>query len=154
MVKSNLRFLASHTNFSCSWIVGCNSKKEGLVTEIERNEWQRRRIKGERTYCPSVGRERISYDVRITRHDTLSSKTIRTISINYPREMWRVNGLTGSRSPLLQFPILKVMTNKEKKKKRLSIYLNSKRRHEASDVELLIDQPLKKPLGIGNATPL
>ena len=88
------------------------------MTEIERKEWQRRRTKGERTYCPSVGRDRISYDVRITGHNTLLSKTIRTISINYPREMWRVNGLTGSRSPLLQFPILKVMTNKEKEKKK------------------------------------
>ena len=69
--------------------------------------------------------------------------------------MWRVNGLIDSRSPLLQFPTLEVMTNKEekKKKKRLIIYLNSKGRHEASDVELLIIQPLKKLLHIGNATP-
>ena len=62
--------------------------------------------------------------------------------------MWRANGLTGSRSPLLQFPTLKFMTNKEEekkkkkkkqeKKKRLSIYLNSKGRYKASDVELLI----------------
>ena len=48
------------------------------------------------------------------------------------------------------------MTNKvkelEKKKKRLSIYQNSKGWHKASDVEFLIVQPLKKPLGIGNAT--
>ena len=35
----------------------------------------------------------------------------------------------------------------------MSIYLNSKRRHEASDVELLIVQPLKKLLSIGNTTP-
>ena len=42
---------------------------------------------------------------------------------------------------------------KIEKKKRLSIYLNSKGRHEASNVELLIVQPLKKPLGIGNTTP-
>ena len=47
------------------------------------------------------------------------------------------------------------MTNKknEKKKKRLSIYLKNKGRYEASDVELQIVQPLKKPLGIGNAIP-
>ena len=31
--------------------------------------------------------------------------------------------------------------------------MNSKGRHEVSDVELLIVQPFKKPLGIGNATP-
>ena len=42
---------------------------------------------------------------------------------------------------------------KKEKKKRLSIYLNNKGRHETSDVELIIVQPLKKPLGIGNATP-
>jgi len=49
------------------------------------------------------------------------------------------------------------MTNKEKKRekkyKSLSVYLNSKRKHEASDVELLKVQPLKKPLGIGNTSP-
>ena len=42
---------------------------------------------------------------------------------------------------MLQFPALEVMTNKEEKKgeeKRLSIYLNSKGRHEVSDVKLLI----------------
>ena len=31
--------------------------------------------------------------------------------------------------------------------------MNSKGRHEASDVELLIVQTLKKPLSIGNTTP-
>ena len=49
------------------------------------------------------------------------------------------------------------MTNKVKKRKKKykswSIYLNSKRRHEGSDVELLIVQLLKKSLGIGNITP-
>ena len=117
MVTSNLRFPASHTSFSCSWIVGCNSKKEGLVTETEGNEWQRRRTKGERTYRPSVGRERIARDIRITGHGTLPSKAIRTISIDHLREMWRVNRLTNSRSPMLQFFTLEVMTNKEKEKR-------------------------------------
>ena len=42
---------------------------------------------------------------------------------------------------------------REGKKKRLSIYLNSMGRHKASNVELLIIQPLKKLLGIRNATP-
>ena len=63
------------------------------------------------------------------------------ISIYHPREVWSINGLIGSKSPLLQFPTLEVMTNKEEKKgeeKRLSIYLNSKGRHEVSDVKLLI----------------
>ena len=39
------------------------------------------------------------------------------------------------------------------KKKRLNIYLSSMGRHEASDVEPLIVQPLKKPPSIGNTTP-
>ena len=74
--------------------------------------------------------------------------------VNHPRDIWRINGLTGSRSPLLQFPTLGVMTKKQKinqkkkKYKSLSIYLNSKRRHEASDVELPIVQLHKKLLGI------
>ena len=58
---------------------------------------------------------------------------------------------------LLQFPTLWVLTNKEKnrekKYKSLSIYLNSKRKHEASDVELLKVQPLKKSFSIGNTIP-
>ena len=49
------------------------------------------------------------------------------------------------------------MTNevkeKEEKKKRLSIYLSSKGRHKASDIELLIVQSLKKLLSIGNTIP-
>ena len=50
------------------------------------------------------------------------------------------------------------MTNKakekEKKKKGLSIYLNSKGRHEAGDVEFFIVQSLKEPPGVGNPIPL
>ena len=49
------------------------------------------------------------------------------------------------------------MTNKvkdkEKKKKRFSIYLNSKGRYKAGDAEFLIVQSIKEPLGVGNATP-
>ena len=52
------------------------------------------------------------------RHDTLLSKFIRAISIDCPREMWRVNGLTGSKLLLLQMSILEVMTNNEKEKRR------------------------------------
>ena len=66
----------------------------------------------------SVGRERIVYDIRITRHGTLPNKAIRAKSIDRPREMWRVNRLIGSRSPLSQFPTLEVMTNKETGKRR------------------------------------
>ena len=51
-------------------------------------------------------------------HDTLSSKAIWAISIDRPKVEWRINWLTGSRFPLLQFLTLEVMTNKERKKKR------------------------------------
>ena len=84
-------------------------------------------------------------------HGVLLSKAIWAISINHPREVWRINGLTSSKSPLLQFSTLR--SHEKKKEKRLSIYLNSKGRHEASNVELLIVQPLKKLLGIGNVAP-
>jgi len=43
----------------------------------------------------------ITYDIRITGHGMLPSKAIRAISIDRPREMWRVNELTGSRLLLL-----------------------------------------------------
>ena len=48
---------------------------------------KKRRTKGERTYRPCVGREMTAYDIRIMGHGTLSSKAIRAISINHPREM-------------------------------------------------------------------
>ena len=79
--------------------------------------------KEERTHCSSVGREGTAHDIRITRHDALSSKAIRAISIDCPRDVWRINGLTNSRSPLLQFPVSVVMTSKEKeRRKRVSAY--------------------------------
>ena len=49
------------------------------------------------------------------------------------------------------------MTNKikqkEKKKKILSIYLSSKGRHEAGDVEFFIVQSIEESSRVGNATP-
>ena len=60
----------------------------------------------------------IAHDIGIMRHGTLPSKAIRTISINCPREMWRVNKLTGNRFLLLQFSTLGVMINKVKEMKR------------------------------------
>ena len=55
------------------------------------------------------------------------------------------------------FPLIEAMTNKvkekEKKKKRLSIFLSSKGRRKAGDVEFLIIQSIKEPPGIGNAIP-
>lgn len=85
------------------------------MTETRREIWQKeKRQREERTHCLSLGRERIAHDIRITGHDTLPSKAIWVISIDHPRDMWRINGLTNSRSPLLQFPTLGVMANKEK----------------------------------------
>ena len=47
------------------------------------------------------------------------------------------------------------MTNnvKEKKKKRLSIYMSRKGSHKAVDIEFIIIQSIMEPSGIGNATP-
>ena len=61
-------------------------------------------IKGERIYCLGAGRERMAYDIRITRHGMLPNKAIRVISIDRPRKMWRVNGFTGSTPPYYNFP--------------------------------------------------
>jgi len=68
----------------------------------------------------SVGRERITHKIRVLGHDTLPSKAIQAISINLPRNMWRINGLIGSMSPLLKFLTFGVMTNKEKERERRS----------------------------------
>ena len=130
--------------------VSDRTKKREMTKEKEQSE--------RRTHRLSVRRKMIAHDIGITRHGTLSSKAIRTISTDRPREMWRVNELTGNRFLLLQFSTLGVMINKVKemkrRRRRLSIYPNNEGRHETSDVELLIVQPLKKPLGIGNTTPL
>ena len=72
----------------------------------------------ERTHCSSVGRERIAHDIRVVGHDTLPSKAIRAIGIDRPKDMWRINGLTDSRSPLSQFPALVVMTNQGRRERR------------------------------------
>ena len=63
----------------------------------------------------------IAHDIGITGHDMLSSKAIQAIGIDHPRDVWRINGLTGSRSPLLQFLALVVMTSKEKKRRRTKV---------------------------------
>ena len=84
------------------------------MTETKREIWQKEKGQREkRTHRSSVGKERIAHDIRITGHSTLLSKAIRTTSIDRPKEVRRINGLTSSRSPLLQFPTLEVMTNKK-----------------------------------------
>ena len=57
------------------------------MTKTKGDEWKRRRLKEERTYQLSVGRERIACDIRITGQGMLLSKAIKTIRIDHPREM-------------------------------------------------------------------
>ena len=45
--------------------------------------------------------KKVAYNIGIMGHDTLPSKTIRAVSIDRPREMWKVNELTCSRLLLL-----------------------------------------------------
>ena len=125
------------------------------MTKKKRENWQKEKEqREERTHRPSVGREKIAHGIRITRHIVLSSKAIRVIGIDHPRKVWRVNKLTDSRLLLLQFSTIRSCDkHKEEKKKRASIYLSSKGRHEAGDVEFLIVQPLEKPPRVGNTTP-
>jgi len=75
----------------------------------------------ERTHRSSVRREKIAHDIRIIGHNMLPNEAIQVISINRPRKMWRINGLAGRRSPLLQFPTLKVMTNQKEKREEKEI---------------------------------
>ena len=49
----------------------------------------------------------VAHDIGIMGHGALPSKAIRAISIDYPRKMWRVNGLVGSRLIVLQFSTIK-----------------------------------------------
>ena len=67
----------------------------------------------------------------------------------------------GSMGSLVEVPLIKIphisshdkQRKKEKKNKSLSIYLNSKRRYEMSDVELVIIQPFKKPFYVRSTAP-
>ena len=70
----------------------------------------------------------IAHDIRVTGHDTFPSKAIHAISIDCPRDMWRINGLTGSRSPLLQFPTLGAMTKKKERERERRRRRRSRRR--------------------------
>ena len=85
---------------------------------MTRKKKKRELEKRKRNQCLNAERERIAHDIRITRHSTLPSKAIRAISMDRPREMWRINGFTSNRFLLLQFSTLEVMTNKEKEKRR------------------------------------
>ena len=62
---------------------------------------KRERTKGKKTHRSSVRKEMIAHDIRIMGHGTLSSKAVKSISINRPKEIWRVNGLTDNRLFLL-----------------------------------------------------
>ena len=90
------------------------------MTKTKREIWQKEKGHKEikKTHRSSVRRERIAHDISIMGHGMLSSKAIWAISIDHPREVWRINWIIDSRFPLLQFLTLEVMTNKERKKKR------------------------------------
>ena len=79
---------------------------------------QKKNQKEEITHRTSVGRERIAHDIKVVGHDTFLSKAIWTIGIDHPRDIWRINGLTSSKSPLLQFPALVVSINQERRERR------------------------------------
>ena len=100
---------------------------------------KRERTKGRKNSLPECWEGKGSHDIRITRHNALSSKAIKVIGKDHPRKVWKANKLTGSRLLLLQFSTIRSHDkHKEEKKKRVSTYLSSKGRHETSDVELLI----------------
>ena len=106
-----------------------------------------------RTHHPGVWRKRVAHNIGITRHDMLSSKAIRAVSVDCPKQMWRINWLTGNKLILLHFSTIrshdKQGKGKGKKKKRLSIYLSSKGRHKAGDAEFLIVQSIKETPSVG-----
>ena len=106
---------------------------------------KRERTKGRKNSLPECWEGKGSHDIRITRHNALSSKAIKVIGKDHPRKVWKANKLTGSRLLLLQFSTIRSHDkHKEEKKKRVSTYPSSKGRHEAGDVKLLIVQPLEK----------
>ena len=53
----------------------------------------------ERTHRSSVRRESIAHNIRVIGHNMLLSKAIQAISIDHPRDIWRINEITSSRSP-------------------------------------------------------
>ena len=119
---------------------------------------KRKEQKERRTHYLAVRTKKVTHDIGITGHDMLPSKAITTINIDCPRELWKVTELTNNRFLLLRFSTIrshnKQCKGKREKKKRLSIYLSSKGRYEAGDVELLIVHSLKNPPNVGNAIPL
>ena len=72
-------------------------KKRKRIGKKEKGQGEKR------IHRSSVGRKRITHNIRITGHDTLSSKAIRAIGIDHPRKVWRVNELADSRPFLLRF---------------------------------------------------
>ena len=56
---------------------------------------RKRRIK--RTYCSCALRKGIAHDIRVMSHRTLSSKGIRTIGVDRPRQVGKVNRATCGR---------------------------------------------------------
>ena len=62
------------------------------MTEPEREKWKKEKEQREgRTHCPVVRRKRVAHSIGITGHDVLPRKVIKVVSIDCPREMWRIN---------------------------------------------------------------
>ena len=86
---------------------GLQFKERRVSNQIRKREVAKEQREG-RTHRPSVRRKRITHYIRITGHSTLPSKAIRTISIDRPRGMWRINGFTSNKLLLLQFSTVRI----------------------------------------------
>ena len=77
-------------------------------------EKKKQRKKWKRTHRPYAVQKRITHDICITRHKTLPSKTVKAISIDFPRQMRRVNRNGWSRGILVQVFQLNVTMQKKR----------------------------------------
>ena len=87
----------------------------------------------------------VAHDICVAAHHMLTIKTARTIDMDRPREMSRVNKNTSSRAILTWVSRVNIIMQSNMKKegklmKRENTYHRSKGRHESSIVELLVVQ--------------
>ena len=92
--------------------------EERRVSDQKKGETSRRKKKKRerRTHRPGVWRKRVAYNIGIMGHDTLPSKTIRAVSIDRPREMWRINWLISNKPLLLEFSTIRSHDKQGKRK--------------------------------------
>lgn len=142
-VISSLRFLASQTNSSCSWIVGWILKEKVLEQVLGCKNGKGIRQEWGKTHRSCTFRKMVAYDICVAAHHTLTIKTAKTIDIDRPGEMRRVNRSTSNRAILTWVsPVNIIMWSNTKEEgkwmKRENTYRRSKGRHESGIVELLI----------------